>query len=155
MENTTAVRAATLTACVAAAVGAIAGCSSAPASTSSTSPTHPAIFSPSASASPRPSVTAPATVTGPATTGPATTGPATTRPATTGSASPSVSFTYVLPSRTPSYPTAAPQTGGGGTAGLQDGLLFAAGGAAVLAGIGSLALRRKFKRLRSDDRSDG
>ena len=44
------------------------------------------------------------------------------------------------------YPTAAPETGGGGTAGLQDGLLFGIGGAAVLAGIGFLAYRRRLAR---------
>jgi hypothetical protein len=44
------------------------------------------------------------------------------------------------------YPTAAPETGGGGTAGLQDGVLFGVGGAAVLAGLGSLAYRRRLAR---------
>jgi hypothetical protein len=46
----------------------------------------------------------------------------------------------------PVYPTAAPQTGGGGTAGLQDGLLLGVGGAAVVAGLGSLAFRRRLRR---------
>jgi hypothetical protein len=51
------------------------------------------------------------------------------------------------------YPTAAPQTGGGGTAGLQDGLLLGVGGAALLAGLGSLAYRRRLRRsLRSAQR---
>jgi hypothetical protein len=44
------------------------------------------------------------------------------------------------------YPTAAPQTGGGGTAGLQDSLVFVVGGGAVLAGLGSLAYRRRLAR---------
>ena len=45
-----------------------------------------------------------------------------------------------MPSRRPrSPPAAAPETGGGGTAGLQDGLLFGIGGASVLAGLGFLA----------------
>ncbi|HEX9039900.1 MAG TPA: hypothetical protein VF838_02615 [Trebonia sp.] len=43
-------------------------------------------------------------------------------------------------------PTAAPETGGGGTAGLQDGLLFGLGGASVLAGLGFLAVRRRLAR---------
>jgi hypothetical protein len=43
-------------------------------------------------------------------------------------------------------PDGAPATGGGGTAGLQDGLLFGIGGAAVLAGIGALAYRRRLTR---------
>jgi hypothetical protein len=42
-------------------------------------------------------------------------------------------------------PSGAPQTGGGGTAGLQDGLLFGIGGLAVLGGAGSLWYRRKVK----------
>jgi hypothetical protein len=46
----------------------------------------------------------------------------------------------------PAYPTAAPETGGGGTAGLQDGLAFGVGGAAVFLGMGSLAYRRRLKR---------
>ena len=44
------------------------------------------------------------------------------------------------------YPTIAPQTGGGGTAGLQDSLLFGIGGTAVLAGMASLAYRRRLTR---------
>jgi hypothetical protein len=40
----------------------------------------------------------------------------------------------------------APETGGGGTAGLQDGVLFGIGGASVLAGLGFLALRRRLTR---------
>ena len=50
-----------------------------------------------------------------------------------------------IPSTRP-FPTSAPETGGGGTAGLQDGLLFGAGGAAILAGLGSLAYRRRLRR---------
>jgi hypothetical protein len=42
--------------------------------------------------------------------------------------------------------TGAPQTGGGGTAGLQDGGLFALGGIAILAGAGSLGYRRRLAR---------
>jgi hypothetical protein len=47
---------------------------------------------------------------------------------------------------TPAFPTAAPETGGGGTAGLQDGLLFGVGGATVLIGLGTLAYRRRLAR---------
>jgi hypothetical protein len=43
------------------------------------------------------------------------------------------------------YPL-APETGGGGTAGLQDGLLLGVGGVAVLAGLASLAYRRRATR---------
>jgi hypothetical protein len=50
------------------------------------------------------------------------------------------------------YPVAAPETGGGGTAGLQDGLLFGAGAVAVLAGLGTLAYRRRVTRKLADPR---
>jgi hypothetical protein len=46
------------------------------------------------------------------------------------------------------YPTGAPQTGGGGTAGLQHGVLFGIGGLAILAGLASLAYRRRLTRTR-------
>jgi hypothetical protein len=45
-------------------------------------------------------------------------------------------------------PAGAPATGGGGTAGFQDPLLAGLGGAALLAGAGSLAYRRKVLRNR-------
>jgi hypothetical protein len=46
------------------------------------------------------------------------------------------------------FPSAAPITGGGGTAGLQDALLFGIGGAAVLAGAGSIVYRRRLNKKR-------
>jgi hypothetical protein len=46
------------------------------------------------------------------------------------------------------YPVGSPQTGGGGTAGLQDVTLFGFGGAAILAGLSSLAYRRRLARKR-------
>jgi hypothetical protein len=66
------------------------------------------------------------------------------------SASPSPSPS-ASPSPSPSFspiPTAAPVTGGGGTAGLQDAALFGIGGAAILLGAGSLAYRRRVNRHR-------
>ena len=76
----------------------------------------------------------------------------TTRSATTSptAAPSSAPVTYTS---TPTFPTAAPETGGGGTAGLQDGLLFGIGGAAVLLGIGSLAYRRRLARKFGTKRS--
>jgi len=62
--------------------------------------------------------------------------------------SPTPSYT---PSPTPSYtpyPTAAPVTGGGGTAGFQDAGLAVLGGAAIAAGLGSIAYRRRLTRHR-------
>ena len=46
------------------------------------------------------------------------------------------------------FPTAAPETGGGGTAGFQDTLLVTLGGAAILAGAGSIVYRRRVIRNR-------
>jgi hypothetical protein len=62
----------------------------------------------------------------------------TTSPTASATSSPSAS----------AYPTAAPSTGGGGTAGVQDVLLFGLGGGAILAGAGSIAYRRKLTRDR-------
>jgi len=45
-------------------------------------------------------------------------------------------------------PTAAPVTGGGGTAGFQDALLLVAGVAAIVAGAGSIFYRRRASRGR-------
>jgi hypothetical protein len=71
-------------------------------------------------------------------------GHASVTPTSTPTPTPSPMQTSVQAS--PVYPTAAPETGGGGTAGLQDGLLFGVGGAAVLAGLGALGYRRRLSR---------
>jgi hypothetical protein len=111
----------------------------------------PAIFSPSGSATGSHSATATTTSTAhssgthsPATTTPT---PTTTTPTAT---STTVSPTTQAPTPTPTtyYPTGAPQTGGGGTAGLQDGLVIGLGGAAVLAGLGSLTYSKRLTRRR-------
>ena len=53
------------------------------------------------------------------------------------------------PSPSPSpIPTLAPVTGGGGTAGFQDGLLLVIGAAAIAAGAGGIAYRRRLNRHR-------
>ncbi len=61
-----------------------------------------------------------------------------------------VTETVTAPATSPTsfVPTVAPVTGGGGTAGLQDGLLFVLGVAAILAGAGSIIYRRRFTRHR-------
>ena len=45
-------------------------------------------------------------------------------------------------------PDQAPVTGGGGTAGFQDGLLLVLGAAAIVAGAGGIAYRRRLNRNR-------
>jgi hypothetical protein len=116
------------------------------ACTGSPSSSVPAIFSPSGSTTTSSSASGTATASADASASHPTTTPSThtttpTPTATTVSPSPVPSTTYY-------YPTGAPQTGGGGTAGLQDGLVFVLGGAAIAAGLGSLAYRRKFTRRR-------
>jgi hypothetical protein len=69
----------------------------------------------------------------------------TATPTHTATETPSATPTPTPEATTP-FPTAAPSTGGGGTAGLQDGLLFGLGGTAMLAGLGSLAYRRRVNR---------
>jgi hypothetical protein len=57
----------------------------------------------------------------------------------------------VTPSPSPSpspIPYYAPVTGGGGTAGFQDGLLLVLGAAAIVAGAGGIAYRRRLNRNR-------
>ena len=51
-------------------------------------------------------------------------------------------------------PDVAPETGGGGTAGLQDGMLLGIGGASVLAGLAFLAMRRRLARRFAAGRPD-
>jgi hypothetical protein len=65
-------------------------------------------------------------------------------------ATPTVTETVTAPatSTTTVIPNAAPPTGGGGTAGLQDGLLFALGAALILAGVGSIVYRRRLTKDR-------
>ena len=68
----------------------------------------------------------------------------------TGVATATVTTTVTQPAPTPTseIPTAAPPTGGGGTAGLQDGLLFVLGVAAILVGAGSILYRKRLTRRR-------
>src|ERR1700759_260068 len=108
---------ATLMVLIAAAVSACTG---------SPSSSVPAIFSPSSSSGT-------ATSTASAGTHPTTTpAPHSTTTPGTHATTPTPAHTTVSPSPVPTttyyYPTGAPATGGGGTAGLQDGLVFVLGG---------------------------
>jgi len=58
-----------------------------------------------------------------------------------------VQVSGTTPSASP-FSSAAPATGGGGTAGLQDALLLGLGVAALLAGAGNLGYRRRLTRNR-------
>jgi hypothetical protein len=58
------------------------------------------------------------------------------------SVTPAATVTETVTVPASSIPPAAPVTGGGGTAGFQDTLLFALGAAAILAGAGGLIYRR-------------
>src|SRR5215469_5026057 len=71
--------------------------------------------------------------------------PTTSKP-TTAPASPTTQ--PATHTQSPSVPQGAPETGGGGTAGLQDGLAIGLGLVAILAGLGSLAYRRRLTRRR-------
>ena len=74
--------------------------------------------------------------------------PGVTTPTATPVATVTQTVTVPAATATSFVPTAAPVTGGGGTAGLQDGLLFVLGAAAILAGVGSILYRRRFTRHR-------
>ena len=116
---------ATTTACSTPSGAAAAGSTSGTATGSPSSgivapgPNSSARHTPSASSSPS---------------SPPTPAPPTTSASATQSASP--------------VPVGPPSTGGGGTAGVQDILLFGLGGAALLAGAGSLVYRRRTLRDR-------
>lgn len=110
---------------------------------SSTSSPGVPTFSPSVTISP----TVTSTVTAP-TTGGTTPGVTSDAPAThTATAIATATVTVTAPPVS-QVPTAAPITGGGGTAGPQDVILFGLGVAAILAGAGSLAYRRWLSRGR-------
>ena len=118
------------------------------ACTSGSSPTTPTVSTFT------PSVTSSGTATAPASPSSGTTSTSTTTASgTSGVSSPTVTVT-VTETTTPQatstseIPTAAPVTGGGGTAGLQDALLFGLGAAAILVGAGSIVYRRRLTRHR-------
>ena len=112
---------------------------------SSSTPTVPT-FSPSVNTT----ATVPATGTTPASDGTASPGTPTVDTTTPvpGTATATATATITVAPAVSKVPSAAPVTGGGGTAGLQDGLLFGLGAAAILAGTGSIIYRRRLTRDR-------
>jgi hypothetical protein len=76
-----------------------------------------------------------------------TTTPSGTATTTTTATATATATATVTPSATPVV-TAAPDTGGGGTAGLQDAPLLGLGAAAIAAGAGAVAYRRRALRNR-------
>jgi hypothetical protein len=64
------------------------------------------------------------------------------------SATPTVAPTAPATVPATTVPTAPPATGGGGTAGLQDAVLFGIGGAALLVGSGSIVYRLRGNKQR-------
>jgi hypothetical protein len=115
-------------------------------SASSHSGTASTTPSPSRSATAKASVTVTAAATKTRTAKPTSSPVVTHRP----TATPSVTHRATQAATPPAtyYPVGAPQTGGGGTAGLQDVTLFGVGGLAILSGIASLAYRRRLTRKR-------
>jgi hypothetical protein len=130
-------------------ISAILTCVVLSACSGSSSTTTPAIFTPSVTGSASPTAvpgsrpaSVPATTTASPSAGSTASATATATTSAKASASPP-------PRRSAStFPSTAPSTGGGGTAGVQDVLLFGLGGGAILAGAGSIAYRRKLTRDR-------
>jgi hypothetical protein len=68
--------------------------------------------------------------------------------ATSASPTPTPTPTVTVTPTVTFVPTAPPITGGGGTAGVQDAVLFGIGGAALLVGSGSIVYRLKSGKQR-------
>ena len=126
------------------------------ACTSGTSTAPPTVFSPSVTTGTAPaSGTTPGSGTTPSSGSSSASGsasasgtPGVSSSPPPSSVSPVATVTQTITVPPSSIPPAAPVTGGGGTAGLQDTLLFALGAAAILAGAGGLAYRRWLGRGR-------
>jgi hypothetical protein len=121
----------------------VLACVALSACTSSSTP--PAVFTPAVTGTPSPSASASGSPSPSASASPSPSpSPSdTTSPSPEPSASPIPSPVY-----TTVYPTVAPVTGGGGTAGFQDAGLAVLGGTAIAAGLGSIAYRRRMTRNR-------
>jgi hypothetical protein len=139
----------------------VLACVALSACTSSGSPSASVtVLTPSVSGTATVSVPASGTATvsvpasGTASSGSLATSSATVSPSPSPSVSVSVSVSpSPVPSPSPSpssspFPTEAPVTGGGGTAGFQDAGLAVLGAAAIVAGLGSIAYRRRVTRRR-------
>ena len=125
---------------------AVAACSS----NSTSTPTVPT-FTPTVSTTATAPASAGSTPADGSTTSPGTPGVTTSSPAphtATATATATVTITPGASESASKIPSAAPVTGGGGTAGLQDGMLFGVGAAAIVAGAGSIAYRRRLTRDR-------
>jgi len=125
---------------------AVAACSS----NSTSTPTVPT-FTPTVSTTATAPASAGSTPADGSTTSPGTPGVTTSSPAphtATATATATVTITPGATESASKIPSAAPVTGGGGTAGLQDGMLFGVGAAAILAGAGSIVYRRRLTRDR-------
>ena len=118
-------------------------CIAVSACTSGSSGTGTTVFSPSVSGSVTVSVSVSVSTSPSDGTSPTPTPTPTPTPSPSVTPSPTPTVTYYSP-----YPTAAPVTGGGGTAGFQDAGLAVLGGGAILAGAGSIVYRRHTTRKR-------
>jgi len=118
------------------------------ACTSGPSSSLPAIFSASGTATHSGTAAASANAHASGTATATSTKKATTTPTATSSGIVYPTTQAPTPTPTTYYPTSAPQTGGGGTAGLQNGLAIGLGGTAILAGLGSLGYRKRLRRRR-------
>jgi hypothetical protein len=109
-------------------------------------------FSPGGTGSPTPSTSASSTATASSSTATASDS-ASASPRSTETVPPTPTptpntHTHTHQASASPVPAAAPATGGGGTAGFQDTLLFGLGGAAILAGAGTMVYRRRVIRSR-------
>jgi hypothetical protein len=108
-------------------------------STSGTS-SPPAVFSPAVTGSPTTSGSPSASAS--ASESPSEPSTQSPTPDQTPSPVPTITYTYTY------YPSGAPITGGGGTAGFQDAGLAVLGGVAIVAGLGTIAYRHRMTRNR-------
>jgi hypothetical protein len=105
--------------------------------------TPPAVFTPAVTGTPSVSVSPSPSASASVSPSPSPSPSDTSSPSPEPSATPTPSPVVTTP-----FPTVAPVTGGGGTAGFQDAGLAVLGGTAIAAGLGSIAYRRRMTRNR-------